>query len=40
MKMRSAPSMRAEAAAIRPTGPAPKIATVEPLPMAPFTAAW
>src|SRR5258706_11763112 len=32
MKMRSAPSSRAEAAAIRPTGPAPKIAMLAPGP--------
>ena len=39
MKMRSAPSSRAEAAAISPTGPAPKIATLDPLPIAALMAA-
>ena len=40
MKMRAAPSMRAQAAAIRPTGPAPKIAKVEPAPTRALTTAW
>jgi hypothetical protein len=40
MKIVSTPSMRAHAAAMQPTGPAPKIANVEPSPTPALSTAW
>jgi hypothetical protein len=40
MKIVSTPSMCAQAAAMQPTGPAPKIASVDPSPMPALSTAW